>query len=495
MMLRAIAEGWRISLTDEQLPEIIDRLVEEMTHPETVLATVQRLSDQQREGLAFVLAQGPVKAHVLTRKYGQVRRLGAGRLEWEAAWEQPVSVAERLWFLGLIYREYALGQEYQGEVFVVAPEIQRVLPPMQVAAPAFHVLSATEPSLVRDEQGALAKDVFVVLSHLRNHDVRAREAVLAKHELERVRKRLTSTHRPRLRLLWRICEQARLVQKESGLWQPTDRAAAWLKESALSRQRALVQSWLADAGWNELCAMPTVTCEDTGWRHDPIRARVALLSHLGKCPMGVWLEIESLVNAIYAADPDFLRPDGDYDSWYIRDAESGNYLLGFASWGSVEGALIRYLLEQALCWLGVVALGYAEGAERAAAFKLTGTGIALLHEERAPAIGEDDAPSQEPAQHIVLRSDLSIVVPSTASWYDRFLVERFASWVGEREQGMLYKLDRHSVARALSRGVIGPQIEAFLKRATGDRLPVELQRALKAWGLDRARHLGGPMTE
>jgi hypothetical protein len=481
-MLEAIADGWRVSLTDEQLPEIVDRLVAEMTQPESVRAVVQRLSDEEKQALAFVAAQGRVKVHVLTRKYGQVRRLGAGRLEWEAAWRQPASVAERLWFLGLIYRAYAVDEAYHGEVFDVPPEIRRILPPMDVALPVFSVRSTAEPSLLRDEGDSLARDVFVVLSHLRNHDVRAKEGVLAKHELDRIRNRLTGTERPRTLLLWRICEQAELVHREDGLWQPTQRAAMWLKRDALSRQWTLFQAWLKDAGWNELCAMPSVRCEDTGWRHDPVLARESLLRHLRECPLDVWLDIDSLVNAIHDTDPDFLRPDGDYESWYIRDAESGQYVVGFANWGEVEGALIRYLLEHALFWLGVVALGYPQQAERAAAFTVTEIGRALLFEQEAPAAGEGALPGQEPAKRIVLGSDLSVLVPSTASWYDRFLVERFARWVEEHEGATCYTLDDRSVERALSRGVTVPQIEAFLRRATGSRLPPKVQRALKAWG-------------
>jgi hypothetical protein len=482
VMLEAIADGWHISLTDEQLPEIIDRLVTEMTQPENVRAMVQRLSDEEKEALAFVTAQGQVKAHVLTRRYGQLRRLGAGRLEWEAAWRQPVSVAERLWFLGLIYRGYALGEGYHGEVFSVPPEIGRSLPAMDVVLPKFTVQPAAEPSLVRNQQDALARDVFVVLSHLRNHDVRAKEGVLARHELDRIRNRLTATDRPRLLFLQRVCVQAGLEHRESGMWQPTPRAAAWLKNSALTRQRTLFRAWLVDAGWNELCAMPSVRCEDTGWRHDPVLAREGLLGHLRDCPSAVWLEIESLVSAIYAVDPDFLRTDGDYGSWYIRDAQSGHYLLGFASWGRVEGALIRHLLEHALFWLGVVALGYAKGAERASRFLLTTTGAALLSQEELLSTGEDATQGQESAEPIKVRSDLTILVPPTASWYDRFLVERFARWEEERGGVACYAMDSHSVGRAVSRGTTTAQIQAFLVRATGNRVPERAQRALKTWG-------------
>jgi hypothetical protein len=481
-MLEAIADGWRISLTDERLPEIIDRLVDEMTQPQTVRATVKRLSAEEKEALAFVAAQGQVKAHVLTRKYGQVRRLGAGRLEWEAAWRQPVSVAERLWFLGLIYRAYAVDGAYHGEFFAVPPEIRPILPAMQAVLPVFSVQCGAQPSLVRDEQDALARDVFVVLSHLRNQDVRAKKGVLAKHELDRIRDRLTCTDPPRLLLLWRTCEQAGLVHGEEGMWQPTQRAAVWLRGDALSRQQMLFQSWLTDAGWNELCAMPSVRCEDTGWQHDPVRAREALLDHLRKCPLGAWLEVDSLIGAIYETDPDFLRPDGDYESWYIRDAQSGQYLVGFASWGRVEGALIRYLLEHALFWLGIVALGHGQEAESATVFRLTPTGTALLSGETGQTSGEDRVPSQEPAGRIVLSSDLRILVPSAVNWYDRFLLERFAHWVEEHAGVARYTMDSRSVRRALSRGVTVRQIEAFLRRTTGKRMPIEVQRALKAWG-------------
>ncbi|NIO71720.1 MAG: hypothetical protein GTN71_22490, partial [Anaerolineae bacterium] len=51
---------------------------------------------------------------------------------------------------------------------------------------------------------------------------------------------------------------------------------------------------------------------------------------------------------IKESDPDFQRPDGDYSSWYIRQADTGRYLSGFESWDQVEGALIAYLIAQPL---------------------------------------------------------------------------------------------------------------------------------------------------
>ncbi len=94
IMLKAIAEGWGISLTDEQVPEIVDRLMDEMTNAETVEMVVQRLNDTEREALAYVKHIGRVKAHVLARRYGSIRPSGPGRLEWERSWQRPASASE-----------------------------------------------------------------------------------------------------------------------------------------------------------------------------------------------------------------------------------------------------------------------------------------------------------------------------------------------------------------------------------------------------------------
>jgi hypothetical protein len=482
IMLEAIAEGWRIALTDEQVPEIVDRLVTEVTDREAVEAVLQRLSDVERAALAFVAASGQVKAHVLARRYGHIRRLGPGRLEWEQAWQNPASAVERLWFLGLIYRGYGLDERYHGEVFFVPPKILAVLPTMTAPLPAFRVEPAPQPAVVRDDEDALARDAFVILSHLRKHDVRARKGVLARHELAKVRHRLIIQDPQRLPFLHHICERAGLMHREEGLWQPTNQAASWLKEGDLARRSTLYQAWLDDPDWNELCIMPSVRCENTGWRNDPILARKGILGYLLQCRPGAWVTVASFVESIHDLDPDFMRPDGDYDSWYIRDAQSGHYLMGYSNWEKVEGALIRYLLECPLLWLGVAAIGHPQTEEAACSVVLTEQGAAILglREARVPPVnGVSDT---ERSQHrFVVQANLQVIVPRGASWYDRFLVERFARWVDEQHGVARYAIDAASVRDALDRGITVRQLHAFLQRATGDRVPKQVLRALRSW--------------
>jgi hypothetical protein len=485
-MLEAIAEGWGVSLTDEQVPETVDLLVREMTHRETVDMVIRRLTDVEREALAFVAHSTQVRAHVLARRYGGVRKFGPGRLEWEQAWHNPDSPAERLWFLGLIHRAYGLDQQYHGEVFFVPSEILDVLPPLSADLPAFQVEAARPPRFVHDDRDALARDAFVILSHMRNQDVRARKGVLARHELTRMRPRLSTDYLPRLQFLHRACERAGLIRREERLWQPSSQAAAWLKQGPLSRRRALFHGWLEDADWNDLCLVPTLSCEDTGWRNDPVPARKSTLGYVSRCPADTWLAIDSLVESIHQMEPDFLRPDGDYDSWYIRDTETGQYVMGYRNWDKVEGALVRYYLHYPLRWLGLVAIGQAQQGGTAESFRVTQDGSRVLELRTADVARSTAGTSRtkSPAQ-LVVQADFQVLAPSTVSWYDRFLLERFARWLDEQSGAARYLIDTKSVAAALQRGVTIGQIEAFLRRTTGERVPTRVIRALRAWQPER----------
>jgi hypothetical protein len=73
------------------------------------------------------------------------------------------------------------------------------------------------------------------------------------------------------------------------------------------------------------------------------------------------------------------------------------------------------------------------------------------------------------------------MVPRGASWYDRFLLERFAQWVDEKDGMARYRMDAGSVRACLSGGVTLEQILAFLRRVTGGRLPSGVVRALQSW--------------
>lgn len=473
VMLEAIAEGWRIPLADERTDELIALLHDEMTKPGAATALLNRLSDAEREALGYVVALGEVKGHDMLRRYGGIRHLGAGRLEWENAWRAPVSTTERLFFLGLVFRGYSADESYHGQVFFVPPDLRAALPPLPVTLPRFECHPAPTPESVWDADDTFCEDVLAILVHLRKHEVRARKGILAAHEMRTLASRLTGMqNRQRLALLQHMCERTGMIVREEGVWKPTAVAADWLRRTPTGRRQWLFEAWAADPTVNELCQVPSINCEQTGWRNDPVLARRTVLHYLAQCPVGQWLTLSSFVGSLHEVAPDLQRPDGDYDSWFIRDAKTGQYLSGFENWERVEGAYIRYLLVGPLVWLGIVAVGRSEQAAAADVF--------ALRPEESIALKSDleEEPSLLP---LTVQPDHTVLAQEPADWYDRFLLERFARWVGRKDGTAHYRITRDSVREGVVRELTASQITAFLRRASAGRAPAAVLRAVQRW--------------
>ena len=155
-------------------------------------------------------------------------------------------------------------------------------------------------------------------------------------------------------MLLELLKAARLVD-DAGLplAEPT---RAFLEASRGQALALLANEWMQALYLNELRLLPGLKCEGD-WLNDPLRARQALLTWLGKVPADAsWWSLASFVKAIHDRDPDFQRPAGDYDSWFIRSTRSGEFLRGFECWDEVDGALLRFLISGPLHWLGFLDL-------------------------------------------------------------------------------------------------------------------------------------------
>jgi hypothetical protein len=230
----------------------------------------------------------------------------------------------------------------------------------------------------------------------------------------------------------------------------------------------------------------SIRCEPTGWRNDPLLARQKILGYLAKCPPGRWLSIASFIEKIKEIDPDFQRPDGDYNSWYILDVASGKYLLGFEHWDEVEGALIAHIISKPLHWLGAVSLGYADVGKIPSSFKITEWGATFLglpHEREA----------KKSSPPMIIQPDFTVLVPSDANLYDRFQLSRIAAWrsVGalngsSSSETYVYRITRESLARAFRQGIEMEGILAFLRRVSRGKLPRNVLIALRSFGEKRS---------
>jgi hypothetical protein len=182
----------------------------------------------------------------------------------------------------------------------------------------------------------------------------------------------------------------------------------------------------------------------------------------------MWYRLEDLVATIRETFPDFQRPGGDYNTWYIRDAATREYLRAFESWAQVEGALLRFIVGGPLHWLGV-----ADVDANGAAFCVTGIGYWML------GLHVGDVPPSSDDTTFVVRENGQVEV-SASRRYDRFQLARVADWVASGET-YTYQVTPSSLERARSQRITPERIIDFLGRTSGAPVPESLAGALRRW--------------
>jgi hypothetical protein len=497
-LLRLIAELWGVPLEAGSQREAADELATRMLAPELAEEVIGALPREARAGFDQLAREGRQLLASFTRRYGELRAMGPGRRDRERPWANAPSASEVLWYRGLIGRAF-FDAGRGPEEFVFIPDDLRSLayvggaaeaaaPPEPPGRPASQPRTA-EAGLARGLNAA-GDDAVTLLAYLQVVPVRLAAAPGAAAAT------VPAAHRAGLARFLRqpdaldfhlhLLRQLALAE-DPGAGEPVrlapERVQPFLQAAASERARRLAEAWRDSREWNDLLAVPGLVFEGKSWRNDPHAARQAILALLARVPPGDWWSLESFVAAVKDRQPDFQRPAGDYDSWYIRDANSGAFLRGFENWDRVDGALVRWLIEQPLAGLGLVDIS-APAAERSAAraFRLTPYGAALLGLAGWPE-------AAEPAPLEVLAGGLVRARAgegAACGGYDRFQLARISDWLPlETADGGLvypYRLSPASLARGTRKGISPGRILTFLERAAAGQpgLPA-LAAAVRRW--------------
>jgi hypothetical protein len=240
----------------------------------------------------------------------------------------------------------------------------------------------------------------------------------------------------------------------------------------------LAQAWLGSWQFDELRLLPGLVLEGE-WATDPLATRQTILAFLANLPGGDWWSLEAFIEAVRRQHPDFQRPAGDYDSWFIRQAGTGEYLRGFEHWDQVDGELLRFTITGPLHWLGLVDL--AASADRVApadggtvqAFRLSSWSSALLHGSPVEGLEKEVQPVQA-------SSNGWLRVPRRTSRSLRYQLARLCEWGKLEGEVYRYRVTANALARAGKQGLRAGHLLALLRKHAPLTPPV-LANALERW--------------
>lgn len=499
-LLQGIAQRRGVDLAAISQAQAVELLAEQLLSPAALAITLDDLSEAEKEALQLLLHHGgQIEVPRFAREYGFIRPMGSARLVREQPWRNPVNPAERLWYRGLIFKTFQATAEGNLEMVYIPTDL---LPLLEITGqtgdrrPETSETLKISPIPVPAEQinggGRLRENIFSLLVYLQTTPVRLESspkaaAVALNHLAAKDKNALASCLLPELptipieaelEFLLHLGQRAGLLTVAHGrLRLDRDPARAWLQRQPAEQIQQLQNTWRADPTWNDLWRVPSLVPQPTGWENSPLLARSKILSYLAQVemPAETWLSLDDFVAALKRLEPDFQRPDGDYNRWYIYNRQ-GQLLMGFEHWEAVEGALIRYLLTHILLILGAVEVGAAAAQSEPTSFRLTPVGQAFLRNEPAATSPAPKAP--------LLRVDANFqaYVPARASLYDRFQLARFATLQEREKERAVYQINQASVSRALKNGVAAEQITAFLARATDNGTPLKVVETILAWG-------------
>lgn len=485
LVLRVLGEWWEIDLTGADKRACVDALATRFGELDIEQEMIY-LPQEEAEAMRALMGQnGRLPVAIFSRTYGELRLMGPGRLERDEPWLDPANVTEALWYRGFLYRAFDETDEGLVEFYYLPselmdglaepiapaelPQVQEAMEPYAAIAPASTGHPSTSSgSSSGSSSGFVDPEQFETAVSDAVDDL---TAILSQAQLTSLHgdqawgRRLLDDDPVRRSLLLTIAQEIGLLKSDGeGGWKPTKTAVSWLRASREAQLRQLIDGW-SNSGWNELCRTPGLICEGDGWQNDPILARTALLDVLPRD--GEWFDLGELTAVVQRENPDFQRPDGDYETWYIRDSESNVYLSGFEQWEAVEGRLLRYLVQTPMRWLGMV-----EGAGDV--YRLTARTLAWLA-GIPPAAEEVRVP-------IVVQKDGRLLIPFNADRYHRFQAARISEAAPvEAGKPFSYRITPSSLVRARAQAITPVRVMEFLEKASGRPLPAGVKRGLERW--------------
>ena len=476
ILLQVLAElrGAFLDAADSR-EQAIELLAAQITDPTSVQFAYQEvadMSDSAQKALELLLReQGEATEAQFARDFGSIRQMGPAKLEREMPWLYPESVAELLYYYGLIGRGFkGAGQKAHTIVYLPTDIIPWLPHPQSTDGQESLPLQPVPPPLasrVLPADDSFLEDMGTLLGFLHTEHLRITATGPHPDDIDRFVQRLQMPFgadlpelNVRLALLLHLANRLGWLRREDGdLVQLTgNRVRLFLDKTRAEQRTAIWDAWLNSAEWNDLCRTPILDCTETGaWQNDPLQSRTALTSLFARLQPGLWYSQFDFLEAVKEVEPDFQRPNGNYDTWYIRNTDTQEFLKGFEQWDAVEGELLRFLIRGPLHWLALL-----DNAEPSAGDDL----LFSLSSWGAIWLGHDSPQPHEQLRHTVqVGDDFTITLSHGISLADRFRVERFAQWESSYP-AFVYQINQRSLKRAQSEGITAPQILNFLKTHT-----------------------------
>jgi hypothetical protein len=449
--LRIVAGLWGIELDSTDEDEAREELSASLLDPELVAELIDSFTPQARDALAALTeSSGRIPWATFVRKYGDIREMGAGKRDRERPHLRPASTSEYLFYRAILARAFFDTDKGPQEFAYIPDDLFSMI---QSGRGGSRSAPTKDEPLGRGATPGEKNHIIPVDDHILDDATTLLAALRLGLDISPNKKLLDLLHAAGL--LKKNIPQAEAVRK-------------FLEASRADALQMLIEAWQSSETFNELRLIPGILCEGE-WKNQPQVTREFLLDLLEAIPEGKWWSLIPFMRDIKQKFPDFQRPAGDYDSWFIKRESDGQYLRGFAYWDEVDGALIRFFVTDILRWLGMAELASPDEGKDITAFRL---------------LTVEDLKSKAEDVKLQVTSQGKISVSRFAPRAVRYQVARFCEWDDDKPDEYRYHITPHSLTKAKEQGLKVEQLLALLAKHSDAGIPPALVKALKRWEIN-----------
>ena len=460
--IRILAGLWGVELGSNETDAALKELCASLLDPDLLAEIIESLPPEAQAALEALAAKnGRIPWAEFTRRFGDVREMGAGKRDREKPHQNPASTAEALFYRALLARAF-FNTASGAQEFAYIPD------------DLYKLISHRDAESQREDEkvSPSPRDSVANIEYLgrpaspgeKAHPLPANDFILDDATTLLAALRL-GIDVPGMHISRQAVEQllkaAKIILKAGP---KPEKVKAFLEAPRHAALQMLTDAWLESETFNELRQLPGLVFEGE-WKNQPLVTREFLLNLLEAIPEGKWWSLPAFIRDVKAKFPDFQRSAGDYDSWFIKRAADGEYLRGFAYWDQVDGALIKYFITDVLFWLGQVELASPEEGAEPMAFRVIS--------EKSKGRSEDGK--------LVARSNGQIAMPRFAPRAVRYQVARFCEWNEAKEDEYRYSITPSSLKKAGEQGLKVEHLLSLLAKYSVGGIPPVLVKALKRW--------------
>ncbi len=493
--LRRICHNLEIDAGHGTRPECVRKITAHLLESHQFQKLIRPLNDQEVEVLNYIIQLGgtvlPIElASAVLPEYEE----DFHRYDWQNRWKlgKEKNAVDTLMARGILH---VATRNYGFNLYIIIPgDLMRAIAGASEEAlwqgPDPLPVPYTQQPARTLEHTTLLQDTVATLAFITSQETsRTNMGYMHKSSLKNLAKTLNHPNDRYATFMYALAREANLIENsQANRYELTDVVPVWLGSSRFAQADRLFISWKQSAVWAEMFADPLRKNSEYRDQKLIVMLRGAVLALLGSCSISDFYTIDSLTEAMMFRCPLVFSQISQYSSALLPS----------------PSAFVRVLVNQSLCWLGLVELGWSapppadiavktpeKTSRRAAAakselipdttpadlFRLTPLGTALLNARDDSA--EETAPREK---NFIVQANAEVFIPPFLDPEIHFRLLLLTDAPSAAAAGNTVAITKASLRRVLDMGESVTDILAFLQTHSRTGIPQNVEYLIKEVG-------------